>query len=227
MKFKDVELLPGVVINVDDPKMQGRIKAAIPGVFDTETMNEEGLPWIYPLTMHGFQGFSKMMKGSKIWVFKQDNNYREFWYIPMFALNENTKQVVSSYNEPDVLISRSAGEESIYIYYNDTDGIKCQIGDAVINIAHDKTIYIYSGSSAITVNGNGKITIGNKDTEFEPTVLGNKLYDVLAQLSTDLKQIGSSAHGNILDPLSPLFTVASQNLTNGINNIKATNTLVN
>lgn len=227
MKFKDVELLPGAVIVVDDPKKQGRIKVAVPGLFDNTTMNEEGLPWVYPLTMHGYQGFSKMMKGSKVWVFKTTDNYREFWYIPMFELNTNTKEIVSNYEEPDILISRSAGEESIYIYYTDKDGIKLQIGDAEVNIAHDKTIKIKSGSSDITINNNSSITIGTSENEFEPAIMGNKLYNKLAKLSTDLQNVASMATGNMVDVLRVPIGEAAANLSDGLEDIKAQITQVN
>ena len=68
MKFSETELLPGVVIDVDDPKMLGRVKATVPTLFDENIMNKEGMPWIYPLTMIGYQGFSKLQKGSKIYL---------------------------------------------------------------------------------------------------------------------------------------------------------------
>lgn len=227
MKFKDVELLPGVVTNVKDPKMQGRIKATVPGLFDSATMNEEGLPWIYPLTMIGYQGFSKMMAGSKIWVFKTTDNYREFWYIPMFEMNANTKQIVNNYTEPDILISRSAGEESIYIYYNDVDGIKLQIGDSFINICKDKTILVKAGISHIRINKDGNINIGKEETDFEPTVMGNALYNTLSKLAQDLQSVASTAAGNVVDIIrSPLSTAAS-NLSNGIKDIRAENVYVN
>ena len=38
MTLGDFEILPGVVINVDDPLNQGRVKACSPGLFDTSTI---------------------------------------------------------------------------------------------------------------------------------------------------------------------------------------------
>ena len=48
MKFSDTELLPGVVVSVDDPKMLGRIKVNVPTLFNSESMSVDGLPWVYP-----------------------------------------------------------------------------------------------------------------------------------------------------------------------------------
>ena len=78
--------------------------------------------------MKGYQGFSKLMTGSKVWVFKQKDNYKELWYIPMFELNQNTREIVSQYNEPEVLISRSAGDLSVLINYSDQEGIQLKVG---------------------------------------------------------------------------------------------------
>ena len=53
MKFKDVELLPGVVIDAKDPKMLGRVKATVPTLFDNSAMDVKVMPWIYPISMIG------------------------------------------------------------------------------------------------------------------------------------------------------------------------------
>ena len=74
------------VIDVSDPKHIGRVKANAPALFNPETMSKEGLPWIYPFTMNGYQGFSKLTVGSKIWIFLV-RPIDEFWYIPMFELH--------------------------------------------------------------------------------------------------------------------------------------------
>lgn len=226
MKLKDVELLPGVIINVDDPKMQGRVKAVVPTLFDSSTMNVEGLPWIYPISMGGNQTFSKMMNGSKIWVFKQENNYREFWYMPMFELNGNTKEIVSNYNEPDILISRTAGEESIYIYYNDTDGLKLQIGDAVVNITPDKTININAGESKINIENSGTISIGKGDSFEHQAVLSKPLKYILEGISNGLTQCASLCTGECA-ALVPGFNACKSAITENINNLFSENIKIN
>ena len=49
--FKDIRLIPGVVINNTDSDNLGRVKAYAPGLFDTKTMDEDALPWVYPFCM--------------------------------------------------------------------------------------------------------------------------------------------------------------------------------
>lgn len=216
MKFKDVELLPGVVIDVEDPKMLGRIKCVIPGVFDTSTMDKEGMPWIYPISMIGYQGFSKLQEGSKVWVFVQENNYREFWYMPMFEANADTRQIISDYDEPDVLISRSAGANSVYIYYTDKQGIMLKLGDnSFINMKANGEILAKSTEGQVSIR-DGKVYVGDENAK-EQAVLGNSLDKVLGQLASDLMSLGTKAAGSpYTSPLSQPFMDASNNLQQGI-----------
>jgi electron transport complex protein RnfC len=134
MKFNETELLPGVVIDVNDPKKLGRVKATVPTLFDEAVMNREGMPWIYPLTMTGYQGFSKLMAGSKIWVFKQQSKPREFWYIPMFELNQNTRTVLENYEEPEVLIEGLKIVLSLFKNAKGIIAIEDNKLDAIVNL---------------------------------------------------------------------------------------------
>ena len=90
MFFKDLEVLPGIVINAEDPENLLRVKAAVPGLFDPSTMDVEALPWVYRFPMCGYQQYSKLMNGSKIWIIRNTTNCFEFWYIPFSNLNQNT-----------------------------------------------------------------------------------------------------------------------------------------
>lgn len=225
MKFKDTELLPGVIIEAEDPKKLGRVKATVPGLFDGETMNIEGMPWIYPLMMNSYQHFSKMLKGSKIWVFKQDKNYKEFWYIPMFELNQNTRDIVADYDYPEILISRDVGDASVLAYYTDDNGIMLQIGnDNFINIKPDTSITLHSGTAQIDLK-DGKVYIGDGNAE-EVAVLGNTLQNVLSTLATDLKNCSNACVGPLSALKAPLLS-AHINLNKGIQKILCSNTLVN
>ena len=195
MKFKDVELLPGVVIDSEDPKRQGRIKCVVPGLFDDTQMDVNGMPWIYPLTQIGNQGFSKMNVGTKVWVFKTEGNYMEFWYIPMFEMNTVTKSIVENYEEPDVLISRSKGDSSVKLYYDDVTGIQMEIvATSYINIAPDGVITIMNNGPNITIRDK-KVFIGaSGDTE--PAVLGTSLDNALSKLSSNLESVALAASNN-------------------------------
>lgn len=195
MKFKDVEMLPGVIIDVEDPKKLGRVKATVPGLFDTSTMDQEGLPWIYPLIMPGYQYFSKMMTGVKIWVLKQENNYKEFWYFPMFELNQNTRDIIVDYDYPEILVSRNIGDASVLIYYTDKDGIMLKLGEeTIINIKSDTSIALKAGNAQIDLK-EGNVYIGNGNAE-EHGVLGDSLKTALSNLSSNLLNVAGAAAGS-------------------------------
>jgi len=191
MNLSDYEVLPGIVINVEDPDHIGRIKACVPTWFDTSVMDEEALPWVYPSNMCGYQRFSKLENGRKVWVFHNKYNEDEYWYLPMFELNEDTKQIIDGYDSSEVLISRSMGESgNVFIYYNDTDGIKLKVGKTEINISTNDEIHITDGTSSINIEG-GTITIGKNNENQEQGVLGNKLQQLLSSLGGALLTAGN------------------------------------
>lgn len=216
MKFKDTELLPGVVVDCNDPKKLGRVRATVPGLFDDSEMDINGMPWIYPITMTGYQGFSKLINGSKIWVFKQEENYKEFWYMPMFEMNGNTRDtILSDYNEPEVLISRSAGDQSVYIYYTDKQGIVIKYGTAGITINSNGEIIMKSNGGQVSISG-GKVYMGNSEAT-EQAILGNSLNKTLNNLVNDLQKLAEEA---LKTPYTAKLTQpiidTANNLQNGI-----------
>ena len=226
MKFKDVELLPGVVIDAADPKMLGRIKVTVPGVFDASVMNKEGLPWVYPITMTGYQGFSKLQEGSKVWVFRIIDGYREFWYMPMFEMNADTRQIISAYEEPDVLISRSAGANSVYIYYTDKEGIMLKLGEnSFVNLKASGEIIAKSTEGQVSIR-DGKVYVGDSNAE-EPAILGNQLETLLINLSSNLTDFSNKAMGDEHTlPLSEPLAKAANDIMSDLKQIKCTHTIV-
>ena len=169
MKFSDYEFFPGVITKVDDPKFLVRVKATVPTVFDS-SMNEDGLPWIYPFTMiGGHQGFAKMREGAKIWVIRNTKNHNEFWYIPMFELTESTSNLVKddNYEDANVLMSRDNSGNSVYVYYNPTDGIMIKYGDEnLININPDSQVIIQAGKAKVVLKDN-HVYIGDGEINYD------------------------------------------------------------
>ena len=66
MKLADVEMIPGVVVDDEDPKFLGRLKISAPGEFDVDSMDINDMFWVYPFPVGGYQSFSHMLKGSKV-----------------------------------------------------------------------------------------------------------------------------------------------------------------
>ena len=134
MKVSNVEVVPGVIVDTKDPKKLGRVKINAPALMrgnnsgDTygvvETIDNNVLPWVYPLTMSRYQSFSKQLEGMKVWVLNNTENYNEYWYIPMFDYIDVTENIVSEKydNDVEVLMSRKNGDGSAAIYYDRSGG---------------------------------------------------------------------------------------------------------
>lgn len=228
MKLSDYEFFPGVAIDVADPKYLGRIKATVPTIFDP-SMDKEGLPWIRPFTMIGYQGFSKTREGSKIWVFRNMKNRNEFWYMPMFELNEDTRGLINDdekYENGDVLISRNNGNNSVYIYYNDTDGMMIKYGEQnFINITPKSEIIVQANEAKIVMKDN-HVYIGDGE-KGEKAVFGETLKSLLGDFLGDLIKAQPSAfpvHGAA--PYAAQVTAAASKAKGKLEQILCKNTSV-
>lgn len=227
MNLSDYEFYPGSIIDVDDPKQIGRVKANVPTVFDP-SMNSDGLPWIYPFTMPGYQRFSKMMEGSKIWVLRNRNNYQEFWYVPMYELTDDSKELMKddNYEDAEILMSRKMGNVSVYIYYNSTDGIMIKYGDDnYITINTDSEVILQAGKGQVKISGN-HVYLGDGE-KGEPAVMGDKLYTALSNLANNLSMAASAGMSiPYTMPMAQCVQQAASGLTGDIAGIKANNTSV-
>jgi len=232
MDLKDYKILPGIVIDVEDPKYIGRVKADAPGLFNSEVMNKEGLPWIYPFNMNGYQRFSKLMNGSKIWILT-NMNYTEFWYWPMFELNDDSKDIISKdesdYEQSEVLLSRNMGDNSVYIYYSPSQGIMLKNSEnTYINIKSDNEIEIKADKGVVRIKGSS-VEIGNDNEGFVNAVRFDKLQTMLSNFRTYLQQVAQ----NIGNPYTLPAASAAMNLavqaigSTVVENLKAENTTIN
>lgn len=236
MDLSDYKVLPGVVIDVNDPKHIGRVKADSPGLFNSNEMNKEGMPWIYPLTMSGYQRFSKLINGSKIWIITNKEQYTEFWYIPMFQLNDDSKDIIckeeSDYDNSEILLSRNLGDNSVYIYYSPSKGIMLQNSkNTYINLDSDNKIEIKAGDANITLKDN-KVFAGNGDNldinNCKPAVKSPELTDVLKSIKntfTLLKPLISNPYS--LPSTTAVITAFENEFDILIDKIKSNNVHIN
>jgi hypothetical protein len=147
--------------------------------------------------------------------------------MPMFEAHQDTRDIITDYEEPDVLISRSAGTNSVYIYYTDAQGIMLKLGEnSFVNLKADGEILAKSQEGQVSIRDN-KVYVGSSDAS-EQAVLGNSLDETLKQLASDLSNIAQVAQSSPYTmPLFDPVLKASQNLSNGIgNNILCSNTIV-
>lgn len=209
MKLEEFKILPGTVIDVSDPKYIGRVKADAPGLFNSAVMNKEGMPWIYPAMMTGYQRFSKLNVGSKIWILT-DKEYHEFWYVPMFELNQDTRDIISEnqsdYQESEVLLSRNMGDMAVYIYYRPSEGIVLKNSDnTFITLTPDNQIIMRSGEGQVLIKDN-QVYIGDTNTNtMEKAVMGESLVKFIDRFANALDSVASTSAagytGNLTAPL--------------------------
>ena len=214
LDFNDLTIVPGVVVDNQDPENLQRVKATIPGVFDTATMEVEAMPWIYPLNMWGYQSFSLMLPGSKILVLKNEKNYYDYRYIPYYELNANTKSFIKG--ETDIIMSRSIGHGNAAIYFNVKDGIVAQIGDSKVTVLANGDVEMFSNGTSVKIEG-GAVYCGTDNGEYEPMVMGKTLKETLGKLSSDIDDLAEVANGSpyTVHLNAPLLKM-SQNLNSGI-----------
>ena len=240
MKLADVEMIPGVVVDDEDPKFLGRLKISAPGEFDVDSMDINDMFWVYPFPVGGYQSFSHMLKGSKVWLIKNTKNYYEYWYLPYFEMNANTFNLVNSKKkyDADVIVSRSDGSNNIQMYYNPEDGFNQKIGFASINIMPDGTISITTGGaapSAGTFHTNSKNNeIGYDGGEYprQFAVMGENLHKLLDELNGNFKLLASTAAScpytsHLSKTLNEVCKTISNYTSGGEKDIKAQYTKVN
>lgn len=226
MELIHVEMLPGVIVDANDPINAGRVKAVVPTLFDTASMSKESLPWIYPLTMWGYQSFSKMLSGSKIWCINNKDNEYEYWYIPLFEMIGNTQDNASKM-DADIVISRKENSGDAILMYSNDDGFTMSLGETKITINPSNEIFIGNENSSYVKVADGKVYCGTDD-DWHQAVMGDKLVTLISNLSKNLSECGNLCKGP-LQPLQPGFMAAVNSLNSDGNpdTILAKNAMVN
>lgn len=221
MKLKNVELIPGVVVDDLDPKYLGRVKVSAPGEFDPSTADIETMFWAYPiLPQWGYQGFSRLLRGSKVWLIKNTENYYEYWYVPYFEMYQNTYDLVNSDEKyvADVVVSRVDNGKNVQIYYNSPDGIKLLLQKGYVQLHPNGDINIETG---LETEGDGKFNVNSqkstiiwkdeKTKKVQPAALGDNVAHYIKDCGEQFSLLSTAA---LTSPythhLSKMFSNLSQ-----------------
>lgn len=184
MLLADCELVPAVVTNTKDKLKLGRIKCVIPGYVDS-TFSDYNKPWVRPLFMNKHQQFSKMMPGYKVWVLVNKSNYNEYWYIPLFEMNDVTKKYLDDVyddDQPEVIISHNNGGSHPLFTYDEKNGFSERIGNDHIDLHPDSHISLLSKETEVDING--IVKIGQVNGDYQKAVMGDNLKKLLQQISS-------------------------------------------
>lgn len=219
MTLGDFEIIPGVVIDANDPLNEGRVKACAPGLFDTSEMDKEDLFWINPFMMMGHQSFSRLEINSKIWILHNSDNYFEYWYIPMFEINENAPKVQNS--NADVMLSRSINGETVQLYYSPDDGYNIVIGDNRLQLSSEGDFNVVASDAVITANSDG-IKLTKYKSDIYSVTKAEPLINILNEFCIDLETLSMTASANpyTANIAVPLFQ-ASSKLQKALQSIKS------
>lgn len=222
MELKDVDILPGVIVDSYDPKNKGRVKANVPTLFDPETP-KEALPWIYPFNMWGYQSYSRMRDGAQIWVINNKKNYNEYWYFPFFRLNEDTQEIANQGEDVDIVFDRNDGNASRRFYTTPNDGIKGSINEFYYNLLPDGKYIVQGKSDTVIIVDKGKVFLGSNNGTETPAVRFDKLTQAIDTFCQTLGQAGQAISGAMCGaaPGGALIQQACEQLKTDIKNSKS------
>ena len=210
MELDKVEIIPGVITDVDDPEKLGRIKCAAVGLFDERTMDKDVLPWCMPISMGRYQMFSAPEVGRKVWIIDNKDNENEFWYFPMFDYIDITENLVKEKydNDLDLLVSRKTSSGNAQLYYTSTDGFVIKYDEWKISLGPEGNISIHGQNGDIDIKG-GHVYLGRNAESggFEPAVKAKQLQNVFQQFQNIFSELQQAAAAGPWDntTLAPYF----------------------
>lgn len=239
MKLIDVEITPGVIVDAKDPEKLGRVKVNAPGLLRgnesgdhygiTEKIDNDVLPWIYPMGMNRYQMFSRELEGMKVWIINNTANYNEYWYIPMFDYIDVTEEIITEKydNDLEIIISRKNGDGASRIYYDREGGHVIHINDYKWNMMPNGDITCHGEQGDIDIRG-GHVYMGRNTEEYEPAVLGDTLVNLFQEWSDICTQLNATHNSEGDSGSAALFTqLASKMAKNYTSKVKTSNTSVN
>lgn len=192
MDVADFDLVPGIIIDVNDPMKLGRVKCSAQGLFDPNTMDEDVLPWIMPIRMNKYQMFSKQEKNRKVWILNNKNNPNEYWYFTFFEMIKITDDLVKEKydNDIEVVVSRPTAALSAQFSYDSKDGFIIHYDDWKWNMTPDGKVTCHGDQGDIDIRGQHVWVGRNSESPmYEPATLCKSLQKVFSNLQKDFSEL--------------------------------------
>ena len=197
MKMKNCELLPGKVVQVDDPG-SGVVRCTAPGLF---SVNDDPslLPPITPFIPSGHRGaVSTPAEGDKVWIITEEGNSQMIWWI---RRGDEPDEVKSINPDREVVFSRDTDNGVYQLFWSDGEGIKFLKDGSYIRISPDGNIDIVREgiNRAISISP-GSICLG-KGSDDESLVsthaaYGERVEDALDAIYNILSNLSKLCAGN-------------------------------
>lgn len=222
ISLSSLELLVGEVIDNKDPNNLQRLKVKIPGVFDSEKMETDAIPWIYPFSSGSYQSYHSQPVGSRVWVIVFNDSHNGYMYMPYYESNAHTIDDVDKDNDCDVVVSRRTKGGKVSSISSTKSEMNLKGGSAQVKLSNNGNVDITNKESGAGVSVSGNNVIVGKSDGSEPAILGNKLYDKLSKFCDDLDELVQSASlswttQNLVLPLTTL----SKNFRDSLEDIKS------
>ena len=171
--------------------------------------------------MNYVTSFSHIPLGNKVWLIINKENEEEYWYIPFHELQDHTRKAIGPDVSADVVFSRDVCGRVVQIYQNPDEGLVIRNGGETITLDNNGNIIAKTGDATVKIVGNN-VYCGQDDSEWEPMVRGNKLCELLSQLSADLQELSTTAQSSpYTSSLVEPFRTASKNITDRMPDIKS------
>lgn len=207
----------GEVVDIEDPKEEGRIKVKVFGKFDG--LETEHIPWARSrinigggsTSGSGYHSVPKLGSTAAV-VFTNGNIYEPEWYTLQHISDELKEEITGdNYLNAHSLIYDTEIEGSLKLFYTTEVGLMIDFNESQVNIRPDQSVFITFASGKVVHVLQDSISLGSEDKSAEPALLGDKSEDLyndiitaLNNLSTNLTTISAAMKTAGLAP-SPVF----------------------
>lgn len=220
MNMNDLELIPAVIINANDPDKLGRVQCGALNEMDTSSMEKDLLPWCMPFSMGGAQRYSQPLEKQKCWLLKNKKSPNTYWWIPAPDMIGDTQNIINekSENNVDVLHLRKSGGTTMMQTADDINGYSMKTSTSHISVGQNGSSDIGAKDAEVRLN-NGKIEIEAGSEGLQRTLLGDNVVNLFLDMAAAFEQMGRiciNPGSWALSPLGPEFF----NLAQKINSVR-------
>lgn len=162
----------GEVVSVEDPMKMLRVKAKVFGLFDTDEIEDDMLPWLFPSTGMSFAGgaggsgeVDVPKVGTYIKVKFPNGDIYSGQYFGIPNINEKIRNEILAKEYDGVHVIKYDEDEDLQIYYTPLQGIIMKLKECTVNVTKEQSVHIETkDGNVLELNSDadakdGKITL--------------------------------------------------------------------